>query len=183
VSRETRRPRRPGRRLNVGNRYSASILIGGKLRRKQFMTFMEEVYLADLGVDWGVPFPAELRDPAWMPDLLDDAGRLYLMSDQACDGQFADLEEWLRSSEMSYDRHSGVDGGCDRVVEMWRPGMERPLQRWASIEGDALITVGPIIEAHKALRLGHVQIAQDLLDRSVGVLQHIAVLPCFEITD
>jgi len=167
----------------LGNRYSASILIGGKLPRKHFMALMEEVHLGDLGLEWATPFPAELRDPARVVGLLDGAGHLLLVCESANYGEFPDLEEWLRASELSYDRHSGVDGGCDRVAALWRPGMERPFESWASADGDALVDAGLVLEARRALRAGDLLATLDLLDRSVGALERIGALPPFEITD
>ena len=167
----------------MGNRYSASILIGGRLLRKHFMAFMKEVDREGLGLDWATPFPAEMRDPARLPALLDGNGRLRLVSESASYGEFPDLEQWLRANEMFYDRHSGVDGGCDRVVEMWRLGMDRRFHSWASINGDALLEAGPVIEAHKVLRAGSVDAALDLLHRSVDALERMGALPRFEITD
>jgi len=167
----------------MGNRYSAFIRIGGRLPRKEFMAFMEEVYLEGLGLDWATPFPTEMRDPARMVDLLDRDGHLRLVSESASDGEFRDLEEWLRSTGMAYDRHSDVDGGCDRVAVMWRPDMERPFETGASSDGDALVGARTVIEAHGALRAGNVDAALDLLHRSVGALERIGALPRFEITD
>ena len=167
----------------MGNRYSATILIGGKLPRKHFMAFMEEVHLEGLGLEWGTPFPPEMRDPGRMADLLDGSGLLHLVSEQANHGEFPDLEQWLRASELSYDRHSGVDGGCDGLVAMWRPGMERALECGASTDGDAMVEAGTVLEAHRALRAGDLLASLDLLDRSVGALERIGALPRFEITD
>ncbi len=169
--------------VNLGNRYSASILIGGKLPRKQFMAFMEEVHLEELGLEWATPFPAELRDPARMADLLDGDGILRLVSEAANHGEFPNLEPFLRASELSYDRHSGVDGGCDRVAVLWRPGMERPFESWASTDSDALVDAGPVLEAHRALRAGNLPAALELLEQSVGALERIGALPRFEITE
>jgi hypothetical protein len=167
----------------MGNRYSAFIRIGGRLPRKEFMAFMEEVHLEGLGLDWATPFPTEMRDPARMAGLLDGGGHLRLVSESANYGAFPDLEEWLRSTGMAYDRHSDVDGGCDRVAVMWRPDMERPFESWASTDGDALVDAGLVIEAHKTLLTGDVPAALDLLHRSVGALERIGALPRFEITD
>lgn len=167
----------------MGNRYSASILVGGRLARKHFPAFMEEVHLEGLGLEWATPFPAELRDPARMPELLDGEGHLRLVSDSANYGQFPDLEEWLRAHEMSYDRHSGVDGGCDRVVAMWRPGMVRAIESLASADGDALIEAKPVIEAHRALRAGSSGTALGMLEQCVDALARIGGLPRLEIAD
>ncbi len=168
----------------MGSRYSsASITIGGQLRRELLAEFLEEVRCGELGTRWGARLDKRIRTPAEVVSLLDAHGHLRLMCEEASGGAFNFLEGWLQDNGMAYDRHSSGDGEDAAVLEMWRAGMEHPVETASSNEEAALIDAGPVIEAHKALRAGDVHGALDLLHRSVGALQNIPTLPPFEIVD
>lgn len=134
------------------------IWIGGKI----LQSLMREMIavLAESGASFDnepdVPRPETLWGPD--TDLLDyldpRTGWLSLTDGSARNGEFEDLEQWLRDHNISYDRHSDALYECNAENVYWRPGMDEPAVGLSTQDGIDLVERRPLQAILKLLEEG-----------------------------
>jgi len=162
----------------MSDRYCASIRIGGRIERARVEPLLEAIHASSVALEWGDAF----FEPADADELIEARkdGWLQFCNDQACNGEFPELECACRELKLSYRRHSEAYCSYDAEVADWRPGMAKPLCQTGSSERDDAILVpqADVKEALACLIVGATRRATKLLRK---LCPDISELPLFEI--
>jgi hypothetical protein len=91
-----------------------------------------------------------------------------LKDDQATNGCFEELEDWLGEHGIPFDRHS--DGHCELDAEnvSFRPGMKEPAVHYATNSGEGLFPRAKAEAARDALKAGRNAEALTILEEELG---------------
>ncbi len=159
--------------------FPGEITIGGKVPAALLEEFLGELNStgAKVGAYDGAEFVA--KTAADLRQVLDESGRLFLASDRAPNGQFAELEDFCVRHGIPFDRHSDARHGFKAENVMYRPGMKRPAEV-PNDSGDVLLraeTVRPL--AKEVARLVTARLTQEkLLAAATRVIRHLySLLP------
>lgn len=161
----------------MADRYCAWIRVGGCLKRSRLDEFLAVFKGTRLKLEWG----DALFEPADAHELLEvRKGRwLWLCDEEACQGEFPELEDTCRELGLSYRRHSQACSGDDAELVDWRPGMSEPLWQIASNEREAvLIPQSEVRAVLNSLEAGNMHKAISKLRQFCPTLPD---LPPFEI--
>jgi hypothetical protein len=138
----------------MGDRFPAEIRIGGKISRtKRCEHDPDETILdcligmingAGVSREYGgataeIPVNEQDEGDAELLQYSDDEGCLRFRDDQARNGEFEELEEFLVVHDIPYDRWG--DHYCEYDAEnaYFRPGMKVPLITYADARGDEIV--------------------------------------------
>ena len=144
----------------MADRFAGEIHIGGTLRVADHDPDDIDAFLAECSqqpTEWGEPSQCEEVTLSTISQVIDeDTGFIIFRDDQACYGEFEELEELCRELGLSYDRTSDARYEYDGELVRWRAGMEEPLVEDADKNGKRLIA-GEHVEACLAtLRAGRI---------------------------
>ena len=111
----------------MSERISAEIWVGGKLASRFVPDLCEAIREQGVSREWGGPS----FEPRTAVDLMEareevdrGAAVLYLCSETANWGQFAELETWLQAHELPYTRRTSNSDCYDGALVEFRPGRE-----------------------------------------------------------
>lgn len=150
----------------MSHRVATSIRIGGPIHRRLAVPLAEAITDAALSLDWGRPH----FSPTNESDLITAAHRLplFLCDDQHFYNAFNDLEAFLRSHRIAFDRHSGAQDKFNSELVRYRPGMRKPFPWHATQEGQALVSRKPFARAIKVLNRHKILQGLHLLRQAIG---------------
>lgn len=112
---------------------------------------------------------------------IDGDGALKFCAYEARYGEFQELESWLQSHGIPYDRHSDSRYEFTAEWRRWRPGMELPLVTVSNNDGGDFCEVAPVAAAREALLATNTGLAMRWLDRALE-FKDVPELPPFRIT-
>lgn len=112
----------------MADRMYAEIWIGGQVTPEQHKRLMECV-----------------KDECDDSEHDTHTGTFRAWADEASYGAFSDLEKLCREMNLPYKRRSEAKYEWDRCAEFWLPGMERPVERLVTNEGNVLVEVEAVI--------------------------------------
>lgn len=105
----------------MGDRSWAKITIGGIVPGLKFRQFCDNV----LGYD---PLALANMGEGDAVVRIDQDGRLVIEDAERAGGWFEELENWLVSNGIPFDRvNDGYGGSYGPELRQWRPGMDQPL--------------------------------------------------------
>ena len=158
----------------MGERFNASIRIGGALKEEDLEEFVEVLNDEGVGFDW-------VRDSDITEDdiraCLKDKEPLAFYDSEAAWGQFERLEKWLDEKKLPWIRKS--DGYGEYTPEMVISMGENKFSLPTNTDGDPVVPMDEVEDALRMLREGRLT---DALDRLKGCVKDIPELPPFEIT-
>lgn len=115
----------------MSDRYYASIVLGGKIKRSLLPDFVSAI-TQELG-------RAPADDPEeWIKEELinsNDGDTLFLDNPEAKWGEFEHLEEWCREHDISYTRNSSQYAEYEPSIAWWHPGMEKAEEKTVNTDG------------------------------------------------
>lgn len=116
----------------MGSSAPAQIYIGGTIKGQEtldkFKALVDEVKEFNLNGAANIAEAQKNGEP------------FYLSNSDARYGEFEDLEDFCKDNNLSYVRYTGSDGGdITPMVQWWVPGMEKPVYRATSSEGDVTV--------------------------------------------
>lgn len=166
----------------MGDNYTGTIHIGGKLPLRKFNAFLETVRQSGATTTGDGTWEDEkVSTPEDLTKLLDQHGHLFLRDYQASGGCFDDLEQWLMDNKLAYDRHSDWYYDYDATIVQYRPELGREIYVTSNTDGDRMIYADLVLKARQALNEGNVHAALKFLDDAVLDLKEVTELPKFEI--
>lgn len=150
----------------MSHRVATSIRIGGPIHRRLAVPLAEAITDEALSLDWGRPH----FSPTNESDLLTAADRssLFLCDDQHFYNAFNDLEAFLRSHHIAFDRHSSAHDQFNGELVRYRPGMRKPFTWHATQKGQALISRKPLARAIKVLNRPKILQGPNILGKAIG---------------
>jgi hypothetical protein len=130
----------------MGERYSATIEIGGKIKR----ALLPELVAAceSDGVS-SETTQAEVGEEDFV-NAAKAGETIQLFDHQASYGQFTDLESWCQKNGVTYQRVSSPHYDIDGETAFWKPGMADPTEVSSTGAGYPYVTLNDLIEIHKA---------------------------------
>jgi hypothetical protein len=137
----------------MSDRFPGEIRIGGAVPKKSREEFCRELNLAGGAVGgFGSPtrkqFFRTWRD---VTDNLGNDGLLRLSNDEAACGMFEELEEFLVRHGIAFDRRSDAKYGYDAESVSFRPGMKKPVVRFADQGGNPMVPLKDLTPIAKRL--------------------------------
>ncbi len=166
----------------MADRFPGEIHIGGVLRPADHDEEDIDAFLGQCSeqpLQWGEsghggPLTLDVID-----QVIDaDTGWITFRHDQACYGEFEELEELCCRLGLSFDRHSDARWEYNGESTRWRPGMERPLVENATQSGNPLIDRERVEACLATLKAGRVEEGiKDLQD----LVPEVAPLTKFEV--
>lgn len=162
----------------MSTRYCTWIRIGGRIKTGKLDKLLALIRQASVTVEWG-DASFEPKDEAELLEALKD-GHIWLCDDQACWGEFPELEVACRQLGLAYTRHTEASLDCDAELLDWRPGMREPLVRIGSNVNTKAAYV-PAASLHEVI--GHLEagLGNQALRRLRTLCPTISELPPFEI--
>lgn len=179
----------------MAERASATITIGGDMPASLTKAFMELVRDAGAGPDYdgGVDFLFTGKHRRWtarkrVEFLAKHHGTawLHLEDSEAVGGMFEDLEEWLKSNNIPFDRHSDAHWEWGALNTYFRPGPEGEalnLDMDSDYHGNDVVNAHRVRAAREALAEGNAHAALKHLDEELGLGAKIPELPPFRIVN
>lgn len=161
----------------MSDRFSAYIMIGGRLPKHRVPELLKAIMNAGVSFEWG----ESILQPTTEAELLQalHKGRLYLCDVEARDGEFPELEQVCRTLDLAYTRHSEGKYEYDPITTDWRPGMREPLFRRSSNSSEAIyVSATQVKKAIRHLEAGRSGKAKKLLQ---SLCPDVPRLPRFQI--
>ena len=161
----------------MSDRFSAYIMIGGRLPKRQVPDLLKAITNAGVSFEWGEC----ILQPTTEAELLQaqHKGKLFLCDTEARYGEFPELEQVCRTLGLAYTRYSEGKYEYDAILVDFRPGMKEPLFRRSSNSSEAIYV--PASEVKKALR--HIEAGR--VGKAKGLLRslcpEVPKLPAFKI--
>ena len=166
----------------MADRFPGEIHIGGTLRVAEHNPDDIDTFLAECceqPTDWGESAHGEALTLDTIDQVIDqDTGLIIFRHDQACYGEFQELEEICRELGLPYDRTSDAKYEHDGELVRWRPGMERPLVENATQGGNPLIDRERVEACLATLKAGRVE---DGITALQDLVPDVAPLARFEV--
>jgi len=166
----------------MADRFAGEIHIGGTLRAADHNADDIAPFLgqcAEQPTEWGESGHGDPLTLDTIDEVIDeDTGCIIFRDDQACYGEFPELEEICRELGLSYDRTSDARYEHDGELVRWRPGMERPLVENATQSGNPLIDRERVEACLTTLKAGRVE---DGIKALQDLVPDVAPLAKFEV--
>ena len=102
----------------MSDRMAAEIWVGGKLPR----SLLDEFPISDLRLDWDES-PVDATSEEGILGARDESGLLHFADTEASDGEFAELEGWLREYNIPFQRQSSGRYEYDPCWVEFRPDL------------------------------------------------------------
>lgn len=113
------------------DRMQAQIEIGGQISRGRQDSLLDyligELITEGVQSEYGGPDVITIADEAALLEFLNDSGYLQFRHDEKTDGEFEELEDWLREHGIPYRRWSEPKYEHPGENVYWNPGMMQPL--------------------------------------------------------
>ena len=162
----------------MSSRYCTWIRIGGRIKAGKLDRLLAAIQQSSVSTEWG-DAPFEPKNWAELLETLKD-GHIWLCDDQACWGEFPELEAACRKLGLAYTRHTEAALDCDAELLDWRPGMPEPVVRIGSNVNTGAVFV-PAVSLHEVI--GHLEAGRTkpALHRLRKLCPTVPDLPPFEI--
>lgn len=161
----------------MADRMCAEIWIGGRVPAKLGPALVKAIREEDMSLDWGnsafVPQTVEDLDQA-----KDDEGYLHFCDVDASYGQFGDLEAFLVTHKIPFERRSEGKYEHSPEVVQYLPKYKGPISWYATQNGEMLVEREEVAKALRSLERGYHYVAMKKLRRLIGPEIQ---LPPFEI--
>ena len=166
----------------MADRFPGEIHIGGTLRVADHDADDVSEFLGQCSeqpTQWGESSHGGALTLETIDEVIDeDTGWITFRHDQACYGEFQELEEICRELGLSYDRTSDAKYEHDGELVRWRPGMEQPLVENATQSGSPLIDRDRVEACLATLKAGRVE---DGIKALQDLVPDVAPLTKFEV--
>jgi hypothetical protein len=161
----------------MSDRFSAYIMIGGRLPKRQVPDLLKAITNAGVSFEWGEC----ILQPTTEAELLQarHKGKIFLCDAEARYGEFPELEQACRTLGLPYTLYSEGKYEYDPLLTDWRPGMKKPLFRRSSNSNEAIyVPANEVKKAFQHLEAGRVGKAKVLLR---SLCPEVPKLPPFTI--
>ena len=167
----------------MADRFPGEIRIGGTLRVADHDPNDIDLFLGQCSeqpTEWGESGQRGALTLDTISQVIDeDTGFIIFRDDQACYGEFEELEERCRQLGLSYDRTSDARYEYDGELVRWRPGMDQPLVENATQSGHALIDRERVQACMAIFQSGRVD---DGIKALQDLVPEVAPLPPFSVS-
>ena len=157
----------------MGDYYSGSITIGGRLPAARLDEFLKTLGTQGVTLDWGET-PFRPTSESQLREALTEEGYLHFKNDDLRNGCYENLKEWLMTHHLGFIRRSSSYGEYPAEEVHFRKGMA--LRSYATDEnGQTLIHQHRVDRACRALERGRPDLAYRLLCEAIPT--HLPPLP------
>jgi len=150
----------------MSDRFPAEITIGGRIPRRLLDELAGMIASEGVSIDWQYTL-----DKAAVQKAIEEAGAkgetVRFTDDEACYGQFEDLENWLTSHGIDFDRHSDARYEYDGENAHGR-GRKRPVIMNSDQSGNDLVS---------AEEVRRIRASQAPADRKLTQIAKLAAVP------
>lgn len=160
----------------MAENYPGTITIGGKLPQSKVEEFLEVLRESGAGPDWMDGFPKDVQDAAALILLAnsldggDGNGALFLMNNEARNGQFEELAKWCQDNDLPYDMHSDAHYEFNAYTLKWRPGFDKAIEVASDNDGGEFVDREKIAAARDALRPQPGKMSEQCIDEAIALL-------------
>jgi aspartate oxidase len=150
----------------MSDRFPAEITIGGSIPRRLLDELAGMIASEGVSIDWQYTL-----DKAAVRKAIEEAGAkgqtVRFTDDEACGGQFEDLENWLTSHGIDFDHHSDARYEYDGENAHGR-GRKRPVTMNSDQSGNDLVS---------AKEVRRIRASQAPADRKLTQIAKLAAVP------
>ena len=127
----------------MADRFPAAITIGGRIPRRLLYELAGVIADQGLSADWGDRYLEKAEITRDIRKAFEKGDTVRFVNDQAAYGEFDDLEPWLTSHGIDFDRHNDARYEYD-AGNVYGRGRKKPVVISANHDGDDLVKVEEI---------------------------------------
>ncbi len=155
--------------MAIAEYYWGSIQIGGSVPKRLVPAVIDQLILA-LGVNIRDLDRLSIFSRVEVGTGFEEGVVFFATDEEARDGHFAKLEDWLREHDIAYDTWESTDGQYDRVSRRFRPGMRKEAIFVTNADGREVFTWDEVKKAVEGANGAALSAGGMMPDRVTGVV-------------